>query len=378
MARHRLVVVTATAVAVLAAATGTVQARQADTTFGVGLKLGSVIGTIPVGSATGPWLVWNAQKCAYETAAKHPAAYKANIRKVVGGPTQIGYMNYGDTDPFGVANSRDIKKQAMAAGFKVNVYNLKYPSQTEPLTQAHNAVTKGDKGVIQAQQLDALSTSYLKILQTQGCIPSVQMYLAVKNVPAFGAVWTDVGTTQGTWLAKGAKAKGWKPSDTALVECTDPDVGASVNVMFDTAPKALAAGGFALPGGNVYKLVCKYSSTQSAKISVTNWLTAHPTVKHMLINTIDDERMQGVIGALKQAGRQGDALTIASGADPLGHSQIYSGTQGASIAFFPERYGRWLVPLLQDVMAGNPVPSFTGSGLVVVTKANIAKFYPKR
>jgi len=378
MARHRLVVIAATAVAVLTAVTGTGQARESSQSYGVGLKLGSVIQTIPVGSATGPWLVWNAKTCAYQTASKHPAAYKANIRKVVGGPTQIGYMDYGDTDPFGVANSRDIKKWAGAAGFKLNVYNLKYPSTTEPLTQAHNSVTKGDKGVIQAQQLDALSAAYLKILQKQGCIPSVQMYLAVKNVPAFGAVWSDVGTTQGTWLAKGARAKGWKASDTALVECTDPDVGASVNVMFDTAPKALAAGGFGLSSSNVYKLVCKYSSTQSAKISVTNWLTAHPTVKHLLINTIDDERMQGVIGALKQAGRQNDALTIASGADPLGQSQIYAGTQGASIAFFPERYGRWLVPLLEDVMAGNPVPSFTGSGLVIVTKANIAKFYPKR
>ena len=118
MARHRLVVATATAIAALAAATGTVQARQADTTFGVGLKLGSVIGTIPVGSATGPWLVWNAKKCAYETASKHPAAYKANIRKVVGGPTQIGYMNYGDTDPFGVANSATSRSRRRASGLQ--------------------------------------------------------------------------------------------------------------------------------------------------------------------------------------------------------------------------------------------------------------------
>ena len=28
-------------------------------------------------------------------------------------------------------------------------------------------------------------------------------------------------------------------------------------------------------------------------------------------------------------------------------------------------------------MAGNPVPSFTGSGLIVVTKKNIAQYYPK-
>ena len=183
-----------------------------------------------VGSSIGPWLVWNSKSCAYEVASKHPKAYLANVRKVVGGPNQIGYMDYGDTDPFGVANSKSIKKMAALAGFKLDVYNLKYPSETEPLTQAHNSVLKHDRGVVQAQQLDTLSNAFLKIMQSQGCIPTVQMYLKVKNVPSFGAVWADSGTTQGIWLAQQAKAKKWKPSDTALVECTDPDVGSSVPV----------------------------------------------------------------------------------------------------------------------------------------------------
>ena len=42
--------------------------------------------------------------------------------------------------------------------------------------------------------------------------------------------------------------------------------------------------------------------------------------------------------------------------------QIKAGIEKASVAYFPERYGEWLVPILEDVMAGNPVPSFTGSG----------------
>jgi ribose transport system substrate-binding protein len=202
------------------------------------------------------------------------------------------------------------------------------------------------------------------------------MYLKVANVPSFGAVWADSGTTQGQWLAQQAKSKGWAPKDTALVECTDPDVGASVNVMFDTAPKALVASGFAIPSGNVYKIICKYSQTQSAQVNVTAWFTAHPNFKHVMINTIDDERMQGAINALKQNGRFDDALTISTGCDGLGQKQIKAGLEDASIGYFPERYGEWLVPILEDVMAGNPVPSFTGSNLIVITKANIGKYYP--
>jgi ribose transport system substrate-binding protein len=375
MPRRAIVSVVLIALGLAAVAGTATKAAASASAFGVGLKLGAVVHSIPVGSSIGPWLVWNKSTCSYQTAVAHPQAYKADIRKVTGGPSKVGYMHYGDTDPFGVANSKSMKAMAALAGFQLDVYNLKYPSTTEPLTQARASVLKKDAGVIQAQQIDTLSNAFLKILQKQGCIPSVQMYLKVANVPSFGAVWPDSGTAQGVWLAAQAKAKTWRPADTALVECTDPDVGSSVNIMFDTAPKALAASGFALPKANIFKIICKYSQTQSAQVNVTAWFTGHPNFKHIMINTIDDERMQGVINALKQVRRFNDALTISTGADGLGQKQIKAGLQGASVGYFPERYGEWLVPILQDVMAGNPVPSFTGSKLITITKANIAQYY---
>jgi len=343
--------------------------------LGVGLKLGKTVNTIPVGASIGPWLVWNRSTCSYQQATSHPKNYRAAVRKVVGGPTTIGYLHYGDTDPFGVANSKSINAMAELAGFKVNRYNLKYPSETEPLVQARNAITKKEPAVLEGQQIDTLNNAFLKILEKDGCIPPVQLYLPVKNVPSFGAVWADAGTQQGIWLAQQAKKKGWKPSDTALVSCTDPTVGSAVNIMFDTAQKALLANGFKLPKSSIFRLVCKYSATESAQVRLRDWLTAHPTFKHLLINTIDDERTQGEINALKQAGRLDDALTIANGVDQLGQEQIRTGEESASVAFFPEKYGEWLIPLLQDVMAGNPVPSFTGSDLIVITKANIDRYY---
>ncbi len=200
-----------------------------------------MIASPEVASIKEPWVLWNNETCAYEETTDPAAEYVPQLRKIVP-PYQIGYMHYGDTDPFGVANSASMKKMAALAGFQLDVYNLKYPSTTEPLTQARNAVLKKDAGVIQAQQLDSLSNAFLDILQTKGCIPSVQMYLKVANVPSFGAVWADSGTTQGQWLAQQAKARAGSPKDTALVECTDPDVGSSVNIMFDTAPKALSRG----------------------------------------------------------------------------------------------------------------------------------------
>jgi ribose transport system substrate-binding protein len=349
---------------------------SAQSQFGVGLQLGDVIGEATVGSSSGPWLVWNPSSCSYEETADHPEAYQALIRKVTGGPTQIGYMHYGDVDPFGVANSKNINEVASQAGFNpVNVYNLKYPSESEPLAQARNSVLKKDAGVIQAQQVASVAPAFFKILQTEGCIPSIQMYLAVKEAPAFGAVWADVGRTQGTWMAEQALAKKWDPASTALVQCTDPALGEDVNSMFKTGPEALRAGGFDIPDANIYALKCEFTP-QKAAVPVTDWLTAHPDVKTILMQTIDDERMSGMLNAMKRANRLGDIIDIASGTDELGQKQIKSGIQQASIGYFPEKYGEWLVPMLEDVMAGNPVPSFVGQALPVITKDNIGQYYP--
>ena len=115
----------------LAAVAGTATRAAASTSaFGVGLKLGAVVHSIPVGSSIGPWLVWNKSTCSYQTAATHPQAYKADIRKVTGGPSKVGYMHYGDTDPFGVANSKSMKAMAaLAEAFANAVPNSSYAPQ---------------------------------------------------------------------------------------------------------------------------------------------------------------------------------------------------------------------------------------------------------
>lgn len=350
------------------------QAAKSSSKYGIGLKLGATVGSADVGVATEPYLVWNKDTCAYEEVPAPSTPYKTETRKVEG-DLQIGYMHYGDTDPFGVANSKSMKDVAAQAGIELNTYNLKYPSQTEALAQAKAAVLRHDQGVIQAQQIPAVNEAFLKILQTDACIPTVQMYLVTPNVPSMGADWSAVGTAEGDWLAEYAKENGLEPESTALVSCTNPDLGESVNVIFDTAPTSLADNGFELPKDNIFKLVCK--DPQRSQVALTDWFTSHPDFEHVMLNTIDDERMQGMINAVEKTGNTDKAITIANGADELGISQIRSGKQMASIAFFPERYGEWLIPIMEDILAGNPVPSFTGSGLVAITKDNIDEYYPE-
>lgn len=339
--------------------------------YGAGLELtDEVIASPEVASIKEPWVLWNNETCAYEETTDHPAEYKAVLRKIVP-PYQIGYMNYGDIDTFGIANTKNITELAKQAGFTLNVYNLKYPSETEPLTQARASAVKGDKGVITATQT-GFEEQY-KILAQEGCIPVVQLYAFGTDVPNFGVNWANAGTEIGKSLGQIALEKGWDPATTALVQCTNPDFGPSVNAMFETAPPAVKEAGFAVADDNVFNLTCKVGKHETV---TTDWFTSHPDFEHVMFDTIDDPSADGMINAIEKAGRQDDSIIIVNGADPQGRKAIRAGTQTGSTAFFPERYGEWAIAMLEDILAGVPVPLEVNHPTPLITIDNIDEYYP--
>lgn len=346
--------------------------------FGTGLKLGKVIRSSPVRASVGPWYVWNAADCKFEVTNDHPAEYKADIRKVDGGEAKIGYMHYGNVDPFGVSNSKSVEAVADEAGMPLDVYNLKYPSRTEPMAAANQAVVKGDKGVLQANLDPTILPQFFKILEGDGCIPSVQLYIPIDGHPSMGAHWPDVGTEYGDYIAEEAKARGWKPQDTALVNCIGRDEGPSVNVLFEEIPKALAAGGFDIPKENVTDLQCEVKEAQSGKKRVTDWFTSHPDFKHVAFTAVDSPRMQPMIQAVRAEDiAKEDTILVDAAHDPSSAASVRKGEQDLSVHFYGERYGDWLIPMIQDLMAGNPVPKIVGTEIVRVTKDNADEFFPE-
>ena len=246
MTRLRLAVLGLTAFALLTALAATVDARSAAPGYGVGLKLGKVVNTIPVGSSIGPWLVWNRKTCSYQVAAVASEGVRRDRAQ--------GRRRAEQDRVHALRRHRPVRRRELReheedgpprAGFQLDVYNLKYPSTTEPLNQARNAVLTKDAGVIQAQQLAPSRTRTSRSSRRRAASPAYRCTSTSRTCPRSARSGRTSGRRRACGSPSSAKAKGWAPTDTALVECTDPDVGSSVNVMFDTAPKALVANGFA-------------------------------------------------------------------------------------------------------------------------------------
>ncbi|MBB4660497.1 hypothetical protein [Conexibacter arvalis] len=346
--------------------------------YGTGLELGTrVLSSAKVGAAVAPWYRWNNASCGFEVAEDHPSEYRADVREVTGGDAKIGYMHYGNTDPFGIDNSRSIERVAKEAGMELDVYNLRYPSRTEPNNAANSAIVKRNRGLIQANLDVSLLPGFHDIVEGEGCMPSIQLYVAIEGRPAMGNHWPDVGTEIGEFVATSARERGWSPRETALVQCTDPDNGPSVNAMFETVKRAVADSDFGLAPGDVHDIVCKQSESQSGYKRVTDWLTAHPQYRHVAFTAIDSIRMQEMIRAIGESDlADADTLTAAGADDESSRRSVRAGTQDMSVAFFGERFGEYAIPMLQDLMAGNAVPSFLGTELVQLTRDTIDDYYP--
>jgi len=349
--------------------------------YGTGLELGDVVKSTPTGATVEPWYLWNNETCEFEKTDDHPDEYTAELRTVEGGDPQVsqaGYMHYGNKDPFGTAVSNSIEAEAEEAGMPLNVYNLRFPSKTEPQVQARASVTKQDNAVIQANIDISVLPGFFDILQEEGCIPSIQLFIPIDDHPAFGNNWPDVGEIIGSYIGREGPDRGWKPEDTALVQCTDPAHGPSVNVMHDELEKALDAEGFDVPEDNRFRITCKEEEADSGFTSATDWFSGNPDFEHVALAAIDAVRAVPMARAVEQSQDRPDEDTLVAGGadDETSREALRAGEYDLSVDFLGHRFGEWMIPMLQDIMAGNPVPSFAGTELVELTRDNVDEQYP--
>jgi len=114
---------------------------------------------------------------------------------------------------------------------------------------------------------------------------------------------------------------------------------------------------------------------------VTTWATANPNARHVLCFGHSDQPGVDCALALEQSGFLGHAAAASLGAsdealvDLRGRSDDESVFK-ATISYFPERYGTYLVPAIVDLIEGNTVPERLIPSVSPVTRDNVFDLYP--
>ena len=72
----------------------------------------------------------------------------------------------------------------------------------------------------------------------------------------------------------------------------------------------------------------------------------------IMTTAINDQATTGTIRAVKQAGREADLIAVGMGADELA-TMMAEPTFVASVGYFPERYGNFLIPMALAELSGH-------------------------
>jgi ribose transport system substrate-binding protein len=130
------------------------------------------------------------------------------------------------------------------------------------------------------------------------------------------------------------------------------------------------------PTDHVIKIDTK-NTLEESFAQMNNVIGRIPAGVPIMVTAINDQSVTGMLRAVKQAGREADLLAVGMGADETA-TLASEPAFVASVGYFPERYGNYLIPLALMQLAGKPTPATVLVHHVMVTKDNICKFYPSQ
>ncbi len=119
---------------------------------------------------------------------------------------------------------------------------------------------------------------------------------------------------------------------------------------------------------------------EQANQALTDILSANPDIENAVLTSVNEQTMSGCIAAVQTAGRWDPEkwIVVTQGCDETGQQQLRDGLTDASVAYFPEKYGEYLIPASVALMNGGLVPPFMYVENEVITLDNIDNFYPAK
>lgn len=234
-------------------------------------------------------------------------------------------------------------------------------------------------GIILANWHEEIEEQYSKMWLEAG-IPAVTWDGAHPNTPDFGASNYNAGFVAGVWLGNYIVEHGW---DDAVLVIGTVDTPVEPLLERDRGCKDGVLSVVDLPEDRIYGLGMPAPAlTEEGYNTMTDWLTAHPEVKHIISCGSNDQRATGVSAACEAAGMAQTCVVIGMGCDAPALMELRERTDEesafkGSVGFFPEFYGRYVVPMIVDLIEGKPVPDSVRLDHFVIDRSNVLQYYPE-
>jgi ribose transport system substrate-binding protein len=334
------------------------------------------IGTQLFGQSKDPYKVFNDYRAMAESAKAYPGApLKGKI---------IGFANINGTFPFCVAVENNIKEHLRRAGLDLGKGWISMDNMGDPRTGLKNAelmLARKPNFFIEFQ-IDPLVNNVVAAKFGAAKIPLLAIDVPIPGSPFMGCDNYKVALLCGHLMARLIREKwsGWDGVDMVVLGQV-PEIGDVALLRSEGVAYALAEEFEIRPDDpKIVRFNFVNDAPEEGGWGFAEVLAAHPDAVKIAAAAINEIYMAGIIAAMQNAGRWDPAnkVIVTMGADEIGRSQLREGLSDAAIAFFPERYGEYVVPAVCAILTGNPVPPYIFVENEVITKANIDQWYPKK
>ena len=293
---------------------------------------------------------------------------------------RLGFANIFGTQPFSIALEQNLIKQAKLAGFDgKDLFIMDNQYDSEVGLENAEMILSQQPDIFIEYQVDAKVNNIVAAKFAEAGIPIIAVDVPVPGAPFMGCNNWKVATMGGEYMAKLIEKRwgGWEAVD--MIVLLQLPIGGEVDMLRSEGFAAVLTERF---GDRVEEKIVRtdggMGQLEQAKAAMADVLAAHPAARKIAVTSINEESMSGVIAALRAAGRWNpdEIIVITLGVDNLGKLQIRKGLSDAGVAFFPEKYGEYLIPAACALLEGAPVPSHLYVENEIITKENIDQFYP--
>ena len=286
----------------------------------------------------------------------------------------FGFANLQRNIAFCVKVEQGLKANCDAAGIRLLIADNRLDGATA-LANAESFLQREVDFVIEFQTDANFGATIMRQMQNADT-RVVAIDIPMPGATFFGANNPRSGFMGGSYLAQAAIAKfGLAEVTTGYLVVGDLPQSGAIPAM---RTGGQIAGFLASVDGFSPQHVIKIDSKNTLEESFTqmsNVLGRIPAGVPILVTAINDQSATGMLRAVKQAGREGDLLVVGMGADEV-QTLVSEPAFIASVGYFPERYGNYIIPLALMELAGKKAPATVLVHHVMVTKANVCHFYP--
>jgi ribose transport system substrate-binding protein len=291
-----------------------------------------------------------------------------------GSGKKVGYISLGDSLPFVKLVSDSIQEQAEIADLELVTCDSQV-DQAKALECGRNLNVQGVDAVLNFQ---AFADSSPEVCAAYGDLPTIAIDIAQEpcQVVFMGADNHLAGEVVGIATGQALEAENGCTYE-AVLTLESPQVGevneARTGGMLDGFSSQCGE----IPTDKLQRLGVG-GTTDQAITQVSDALSALPSTGIIVILSLNDDMALGALAAARTAGREENIRIGAQGADPSAWKEIACNPVWvADAAYFPERYGRILVPAIIDILDGKTVPENLFTPHEAITKDNIRTVYPE-